>query len=190
MKRNALLFEDLHQNFQVLTSIEQTKITGGLTWEYAIDPNNNWYYREAGSDTWIAGNSLEEVVILSASGGGGGSVSSGGDYSGGTSSGGPGGVGGGNTSTPNYSNPNDPKNRPYSSEYRDLLNALGTTSEMFGAVMSSAADLAKLGDFAHDATVLLKSVGKYSGYLGTAIDLITTTVDVLEDGKITPDEAA
>jgi len=47
-----------------------------------------------------------------------------------------------------------------------------------------------MGDFATEAKSLLKNMSKYSGAIGTALDVIVTGIEMLQDGKLTVDEVS
>jgi hypothetical protein len=111
-----LSFDKLSTEIETLTISEQNNGMGGVAakepeYEYGVDGNGNWYYREVGSSTWTSGTSLNTVVISGHAGGGGTSggihfipdTYSPGHFGSTGTSGGGGGSGGGSPSTVTHS---------------------------------------------------------------------------------------
>ncbi|WP_235969753.1 hypothetical protein [Pedobacter planticolens] len=73
-------------------------------------------------------------------------------------------------------------------EFVALMDATGKTADAFDGVMQSVEGIAKMGDFAKEATQLLKDFQKYSGAIGSALGLITDFIEIYQDGQITRSE--
>lgn len=63
-----------------------------------------------------------------------------------------------------------------------MLYAVNLSSSLFEDTLRISEEIAKLGDFAEDAKALLKSLRKYSGGVGKAIDITTALNDLYQDG--------
>lgn len=66
MQNRRLTFAQMQQEFEPLTQPALRSIKGGVAaveYEYAIDANDNWYWRVVGEETWIAGSTLNAVEI-------------------------------------------------------------------------------------------------------------------------------
>jgi len=69
MKTMRLNFNDLDKNLEVVRTENLVSIKGGLEaverqYEYAIDPNGNFYWRYAGTEDWYAWTNLQEAEIV------------------------------------------------------------------------------------------------------------------------------
>ncbi|MFB5945717.1 hypothetical protein [Albibacterium profundi] len=73
-------------------------------------------------------------------------------------------------------------------KYTKLLQATDLTVNSFHGTMDMAYDIAKISDFAEEAKNVLKSISRYSGGIGTALDISISLYEALQDGQITRDE--
>ena len=68
MQTTRIGFDQLSQEFEIIAREGLNAIKGGLVqqnsqYEYAIDPNGDWYWRVVGDEIWVAGKTLNEVEI-------------------------------------------------------------------------------------------------------------------------------
>ena len=213
--KSKLAFDLLEQELEVFSREEQRGVLGGssssggfgLTYEQLISAvhNGNFSQLNAGRYTMDADVDLtiflNEVIVTrkrwaSSNGyssgyssdyfwdwtntmtGGSGSVWLNSDCfgGGGGSTGGAGSAGGSGTST------------LLDTKFYSLLDATGKTASSFSGMMDTAHDISKLGEFATEAKALLKNFTKYSGVVGTTLDIVLSGIEIYADGQMTKDE--
>ena len=73
-------------------------------------------------------------------------------------------------------------------KFQNLLDATGKTASAFEGTIHDIGSLAKIGDFAEEATNVLKSLGRYAGPVAAALNIALAAYEAFEDGNLTRDE--
>lgn len=76
----------------------------------------------------------------------------------------------------------------FDESFVNLLDATGTTADAFAGVMETTLGIARMGDFATEAKVLLEQFGKYAGPVGNILGIIVDGIAIYQDGQMTREE--